>query len=735
MSNFLKGIELQGFKSFAGKIDFKINDKVVAVVGPNGSGKSNIIDALRWAMGEREAKNLRGEVLGNLIFAGTPKRGASSLARVTLNFDNSKGLFPVDSNEINLTRRIDKSGTSQFFVNDEEVRLKDLIPMLAKARLGARGLTIIGQGQSDVFVTRSPEERRLMIEEILGLKEFRLKKKTAERRLRRSTINAEKVEAKIEEIRPHLKFLRKQKNKWEKRSVVEEKLKELSETYFTYHYNLFSEKIDLFKEKINNLNSKKSEKEKRANELSLIISKINKKENTIEVLDKIRKEIEKINENKTNLERELARLEAKIEFQPEEKKSGHSSTYLLNLIKSFVEEIRNVLSGEGNLKQPLTDWINKFDSLFKEEKEESKDKVFSNEKNRIREINEKIEKLNNELKKLREEENNFLTGEAEKNKEFRTQVENLEKIKNEVRELERSIDHQILEKEKTDFKKKELENKWTSLGFELDDLLHIKVDNKENLKNENWEKHENTIDKLRLELNAIGDIDKSLIAEANEIEERHEFLSRELEDLQKASKDLEKLINDLEKRIHNDFKKDFSLVNKEFNNYFRLMFGGGKARMKLSIKNKKNKDKDEIADLSADKAGAEGFGDSKEDEELKAGVDIEIKLPGKKINSLEMLSGGEKTLVSLASLFALISVSPPPFLVLDEIDAALDDSNAARFSELIKEFSHKTQFIIVTHNRVTMEAVSALYGVTMGDDGVSKVISLKFEEAEEIINE
>ena len=196
MSNFLTHLELQGFKSFAPKTRFDLQERVVGVVGPNGSGKSNIIDAIRWVLGEREAKQLRGDVLGNLIFAGTSKRPQASLARVTLGFNNVNKIFPVDNEEVTLTRRIDRAGTSQFFLNDEEIRLKDLIPMLAKARLGSRGLTIIGQGQSDVFVRINPEERRLMIEEILGLKEFRLKKKTAERRLEKSRVNADTLRVK-----------------------------------------------------------------------------------------------------------------------------------------------------------------------------------------------------------------------------------------------------------------------------------------------------------------------------------------------------------------------------------------------------------------------------------------------------------------------------------------------------------------------------------------------------------
>jgi len=178
MTNFLTRLELHGFKSFAGKTVLEFPARIVAIVGPNGSGKSNIIDALKWVLGEREAKQLRGELLENLIFAGTPQRPAVSLAKVCLYFDNQSRLLPFDLSEAVLTRKVDRSGVSQFYLNDSEIRLKDLAPLLARARLGSRGLMMVSQGESDIFVKGNGEERRLMIEEVLGLKEFRLKKKS-----------------------------------------------------------------------------------------------------------------------------------------------------------------------------------------------------------------------------------------------------------------------------------------------------------------------------------------------------------------------------------------------------------------------------------------------------------------------------------------------------------------------------------------------------------------------------
>lgn len=231
---------------------------------------------------------------------------------------------------------------------------------------------------------------------------------------------------------------------------------------------------------------------------------------------------------------------------------------------------------------------------------------------------------------------------------------------------------------------------------------------------------------MRAEVASVGEIDQALLNEAKETESRFNFLSTQLADLEKASGDLSVLIKDLDLKIHNDFTSSLGKINEEFNKFFQLMFGGGKAKLYL-----------EKPEIKKQVLPDEGLADesnpipkepeSEEEDELSAGIEMDLVIPRKKIKGLEMLSGGEKSLVSIAVLFALISVSPPPFLVLDEVDAALDERNTKRFAELIKDFSKKSQFIIVTHNRATMESSDMLYGVTMEEDGVSKVLSIKLD--------
>lgn len=723
---FLKRLELQGFKSFAGKVSLDFTARVAGIVGPNGSGKSNVIDALKWVLGEREAKQLRGDLLENLIFAGTPKRAAVGLAKVTLYFDNAHGQFPFDAPEIALQRRVDRSGTSEFFINDEEIRLRDLTPMLARAKLGTRGLTMIGQGQSDMFVKSSPEERRLMIEEILGLKEFRIKKNQAERRLTTSAINMDKTRAMLEELLPHLRFLRRQKHRWDKRSEVERELNELENTYYAFQYHKLLHAGGTQIDPPEELEKLKKQKEKEAQDLEKSVREIEQKTSVQEKIRAIRDELTQLNTQQLTFERSLARIEVRIEFESKEKnipsKTSEELSGVITLASKDVEEALLLNDVEG-IKTILRKILNTFSDVFKNGEIKEKTENLDEEKNKI---NGELKKINDEIVRLQRSEDILTREREEANKQFREQIEILELKKNEIRKLDQHIQTQLFEKEKINIRMEELEREWHTLGREISELKSLPAPTEISIHTEEMERK---MFKLRGELAAIGEIDQSLVNEADESEKRYEFLSTELADLEHAITDLRKLIKDLDEKITEDFKGAFKQINEEFNTYFRLMFGGGKARMFIE---KKKKLEPQDGEQKIEGEGALIVPKEEEESDSTSGVEIELNLPKKKITNLEMLSGGEKSLVSVAALFALIAVSPPPFLVLDEVDAPLDESNARRFADLIQDFSKKTQFIIVTHNRATMEAADILYGVTMADDGVSKILSLKFEEAPKV---
>lgn len=722
---FLKRLELQGFKSFASKTTLEFPSRVTAIVGPNGSGKSNIIDAFRWVLGEREAKQLRGGTLENLIFSGTPKRAAVGFARVSLCFDNSNEMFEFGEREVAVERKIDRSGASQFFINDEEIRLKDLSPMLARAKLGSRGLTMIGQGQGDLFVRSTPQERRSMIEEVLGLKEFRLKKTQAEKRLESSGINMEKVKAMIDELLPHLRFLRKQKHRWDKRGEIENELREIENTYYASQYNSLLDKLNAISSPKNSFLKEKREKE---SEINLLEEKLKVADTTADDalrLKELRKEIENVFNERSQIEKELAKLEVRIEFQLNEKnETKYTTQELIGVVNDAKQTIEKVVDFDdvSKMKELLDSLLKKL-KIFLGDRKEAADRNFVSEQE---EFKKKLSLCDEKINKLRDEEESVARDQQKKNEAFRNLFENIEKLKNELRRIEQEMQSHVFENEKLQLRMEELEREWLSIGRNISELKNIE---KRNIDLDLVEMNKRML-KLRGELAAIGEIDESLVKEADESESRYLFLTKELDDLEKASADLKKLIKDLDIKINEDFENAFKSINEEFNKYFRLMFVGGKAKMKMQ----KVHVPDENISTTSDTADSNiksdvGNGDLAEKETVTAGIDIELVLPKKKITSLDMLSGGEKSLVSIAALFALISVSPPPFLVLDEIDAPLDDNNARRFAELVKEFSSHSQFIIVTHNRATMEAADILYGVTMADDGVSKILSLKLETA------
>ncbi|MFA5870616.1 MAG: AAA family ATPase [Candidatus Paceibacterota bacterium] len=717
-STFLRRLELQGFKSFAQKTVFEFPDRVTAVVGPNGSGKSNIIDALRWVLGEREAKQLRGDSLANLIFAGTPKRPAVGFAKVSLVFDNSEKLFPLDAPEVIVSRKIDRTGASEFSLNDSEMRLKDLQPILARAKLGARGLTMIGQGQSDLFVRSTPEERRGMIEEILGLREFRLKKNQSERQLTNSEINMEKVRAMIDEITPHLKLLRRQKLRFERRTEVEKELKTFESAYFSHRYHAILHDMKTTRAPVARIEEEKGTKEKDVFLAEQEVKMVGQKDEGIEKGKQLRDALNELFKKRAELERVFAKAEARIEMESvpvtQAEKSAADMHAFLGTIK---EEIAVMVDWHEIEKikislQSITERISKFFDR------DVRHRDISDLKQEIERIKKDLEAVRKEIDIMRTAEEELAESGRRANQEFRAKVEVLENKKNELRKLDQELVNLRFDYERVVMRREELEREWMALGNTKEELDEI-PEMRDVIASSDLERK---MIRMRGELASIGEIDSNLMKEAEDTEVRYAFLTKELGDLTQAIVDLRALIKELEHKIHADFKNAFSSINDAFDHYFKLMFGGGKAKMKLITPEIK------VQDIVVQESGEEVIEEKKEKgSELQAGVEIEISIPRKKITSLEMLSGGEKSLVSLAALFALIAVSPPPFLVLDEIDAPLDEENARRFSDLVKDFSKSSQFVIVTHNRATMEAADVLYGVTMGDDGVSTILSLKLE--------
>lgn len=724
MPNLLKKLELVGFKSFAEKTILEFHKPITAIVGPNGSGKSNIIDAIRWLLGERESKNLRGSKSDDLIFAGSSKKPRLGLARASLHFENKNNFFPIDFSEVVISREVSRDGLNQYYLNKSEVRLKDLIDFLAKARLGTEGMVVVTQGNSDIFVRVNPEERREMIEETLGLKEYRLKKSEAIRKLKNTKINLEKVRALIDEILPHLRSLKRQTSKWEKRGELEEELNNNLKLFFGSSLSKINFELQKVETEIkNHLLSKdqflnnKIKAEKRLKEIEISQPKER------EELKKIKLEIDNLLRQRNDLQKEIVKLEFDIEKLKNKNISekNFKSDDLLKLISKIKSELLDIVNNELNFDQ-IKDKINlilkDINNIFQIEKTDQKE--YAVVQKDLEKINQELLEIDNKIKNLKEKENQFERKQDDFYLLYKEAVQNLRTAENDLEKWNNFHQNLLFEKEKIELKFNELKHQIEQFNRNVSEF-----ENLQNLDtNFNVFDLERKILRLRGELAAIGEIDESLIKEAKETEERYSFLENQMKDLTQASIDLNNLIKELNLKIENEFKKAFHKINLEFDKFFKLMFGGGYAKLKLISLTKNNL-------LNENKSENEVVVDEQENKNFEdtnqKGIEIEVKLPMKKLTSLDVLSGGERSLIGIAALFAIISVSPPPFLVLDEVDAMLDERNAKKFSKMLKEFSNQTQFIIVTHNRAVMEAADIIYGVTLGEDETSKIVSLKLE--------
>lgn len=668
----LKRLELSGFKSFHQKTSLDFSGGISVIVGPNGSGKSNVIDGIRWLLGERDAKNVRGAKSEDLIFSGTDKKARVGMAQASLFLDNSDKSLPIDFSEVAIVRKLYRDGSAECFINKSRMRLKDVVSFFAQAGLGTKGLAVINQGSSDAFVKATPEDRRGMLEEILGLRQYQLKKHDAELKLTSTKQNLEKAETAVNELLPHLRLLRRQAGKWEKRAAFAKELSDWENNYFASKINELEIGQDKFAPRLDSFDKEIEKKRKELQVSEEEIKKIETGKPTNGVRD----------DRRFTPQRELGQLEAQLRFLSADQRLQISSQELLGLVKKIHQQIKLIIGGEPKASEAvslLRDIYQQINNVFTSGEGDSVTKK--------KQLEEQINSLQKELDVIEKEERGRQEAMESFNQDFRRIFTAVANKRDEISQLNSEKNRLLLEKDRWHYRWQDLEERARQAGRQLSEFKNIQLASADF----DLIRAEQRMIRLRNELAMIGEIDQELIKEAKEAEERYQFLSSQMEDLGKAVVDLEKIIIDLDGKVKNDFTSYLKAINRELDGHFKLLFNGGKARL--------------ISD--------------------ETGIDIEATVPSKGIKSLNAMSGGEKSLLAIAVLFSLVSVNPPPFLVFDEIDAALDENNSRRFIELLNKFSNKTQFIIVTHNRMVMEAANVLYGVTMDNNGVSKVLSLK----------
>ncbi len=729
---FLKKLEIQGFKSFAQKtiLDFELG--ISAIVGPNGSGKSNIADALRFVLGEQGMRNVRVKKNEDLIFSGSGSKSKMNIAQATLYFDNSNKIFPVNFTEVSISRKIFRDGENQYFINNSQVRLKDLAEFISKAKLGLKGYTIINQGMGDHILNASEKERKEMVDEALGLREFQIKKNESILKLNQTKNNLEKTESIQRELSPHLKFLKKQVQKLEEKEKLEEELVKLEKKFVTSKFLSLKKEFDQKNKTKEELDKLLLDVQNSQKEISLKLEDEEKKvSGFFEDLEIYEKDLFKIESKKSELQRDLGKIEGAIDFQARSRKVVPQFTPIsISHIKEKLSHIKNILGGLlkasslDEMKKETKNLSDLFDGLLKDVESgkvsiNSSDKEEDEGKDEIKKLKEEREKV---LESLKETESIFVEI-KEKIKDFNIshhkEKENIFNLRTEKKEKEFLSNKYRQELFDLSFKLGEIKRELEILDIKKDAFLKD-GDFSENIASEDSSFGDfsgilREIERTKIKLETAELIDKSIIKEYEETKERLEFLEKETKDLEDATESLNSAIKKLELEVEDRFKKSFNDINKNFNKYFNILFGGGSAKLEI-VSEKPSEGEDNLK------------------KESVLGVDVSVSLPGKNVSSLSILSGGERTLSSLALLFALVSTSPPPFLVLDEVDAPLDEANASRFLKILDELKNQTQFVIITHNRETMRQADILYGVTMQEDGVSKLLSLKFNEAEEIIS-
>jgi chromosome segregation protein len=749
---YLKSLELSGFKSFAKKGIFDFTSDISGIVGPNGSGKSNVAESFRFALGEQSIKSLRGKRGEDLIFNGSKNIGRSNRASVKVTFDNTKRFLDIDFDEVVIERVVHRDGVNQYFINGSQVRLRDVSELLASANIGSSGHHIISQGQADRILNANIKERKEMIEDALGLKVFQYKKQESQRKLQKTQDNIAQVESLRKEIAPHIRFLKRQVEKVEKSIAMREELKGLSleylkreSEYIAYNKNKIEEDRKAPKEELDVL-------ENRLQKAKEVLSKSGEGDEKSEELIAIEKGLADIRREKDALMRELGRIEGqvtseerRIEKEKEAQKVIENRTVSYSELdkvaqqvysrlddaesKNDITEIKGVLHTVGSI-------IRDFISI-----------TFSAEKSTEIDYGE-LQKLKDEKAQLDAKFADVSKSESSYDEKYNTLKKEIETGKDDSREAEREVFTIMSRQSELRTVLSKLESKENEISHARDDFerelqevavlvgravldyhkFDLRVSVEEIIQEERQiqEERRRKIEKIKIRLEEFGGgSGEDTIKEYKEATERDEFLGREILDLEKSAEALLDLIKDLEERLSTQFKEGIDKINKEFQNFFSLMFGGGKASLSVIKEKKKKKlDTDILSDIDVNPDMEEDGGEE--------GIDISISLPNKKTQGLVMLSGGERALTSIALLFAMSQVNPPPFLVLDETDAALDEANSKRYGDMIENLSKYSQLILITHNRETMSRAGIIYGVTMGSDGVSKLLSVKFDEAVQV---
>ena len=794
-----KKIQLNGFKSFADKTNFLIEDGLTGIVGPNGCGKSNIVESLRWVMGETSAKSMRGSGMEDVIFSGTSNKPSKNIAEVsvTVSNKNSEGTSQFrELDEVNVRRKIEKDRGSKFYINDKEVRARDAQMFFADLSTGAHSPSMISQGRIGALVTAKPTDRRAILEEAAGISGLHVRRHEAELRLNAAENNLKRADELRKQQEKQLANLQKQAEEATKYKNISDEIKKIeaglyylklleidkeirieneinteAEDEVSGFNNKITDLENLIKsetEKITPLREKNIENLSKIQRLNLELQGLDRENSRIQSeIENIKKSLQTFdddinrekgiiidaNSNEKRLKEEKNELiEIDSKYYETEKKSNQDlndakkkldmelekvkelinqsnikdAINVLDHFKIFIDEYAESYSKNQNIKNESVKRNERINIIDKEI--ESWKNLLSNSEKMVIELSERKNKLNLQLEKLdnqpelqaekkgqiseglrisekeKSENETIINQTDEKIENMRVQLNEIQEQSIQIRERKASSGATIegLKKRKNDLVDRVISELNLSENNILENSNLFGVDELPDPVNQ-----EDLLDKKKQERERLGSVNLKADEETNKYETEIKKMEQDRADLVTAIVKLKDSINELNQKGRERLIDAFDKVNRKFNDVYTKLFNGGNAKLELV--------------------------DS--DDPLEAGLEMLVSPPGKRLQSITLLSGGEQALTALSLIFAVFLTNPSPICVLDEVDAPLDDANVTRFCSLLEELIKitNTKFIIVTHHALTMSKMNRLYGVTMPEKGISQLVAVDLQKAESMV--
>jgi len=794
-----KKIQLNGFKSFADKTNFLIEGGLTGIVGPNGCGKSNIVESLRWVMGETSAKSMRGSGMEDVIFSGTSNKASKNIAEVAVTVFNDNNEGPIqfrELDEINIRRKIEKDKGSKFYINDREVRARDAQMFFADLSTGAHSPSMISQGRIGALVTARPTDRRAILEEAAGISGLHVRRHEAELRLSAAENNLKRADELRKQQEKQLASLQKQAEEATKYKNISDEIKKIEAGLYYLKLLEIDKEIKIENEINTEAEGEVSGFNKKISELENLIKLESEKveplrQKNIENLSKIQRlnlELQGLDEENTRIQSEIENIKKSlrtfdddisrekgivIDANSNEKRLKEEKNDLIEIDSKYYETEKQSNEDLETAKSKLKNEIDKLKELINSKKNdeaiivlddckliiEEYAQSFSQNQNIKRESikrNERINIIDKEIeswKNLLANSEKMVTELTERKNKLSSQLEKLDnqpKLQAEkkgqiseglrISEKEKSDNESVIDitDEKINTLRKQLNEiqeqsiqireRRASSGATIEGLkkrkddLVDRINSELSLKEENILENSNLfgeeelpdavnqedlLDKKKQERDKLGSVNLKADEETNKYETEIKKMEQDRADLVTAIIKLKDSINELNQKGRERLIEAFDKVNRKFNEVYTKLFNGGNAKLELV--------------------------DS--DDPLEAGLEMLVSPPGKRLQSITLLSGGEQALTALSLVFAVFLTNPSPICVLDEVDAPLDDANVTRFCSLLEELTKitNTKFIIVTHHALTMSKMDRLYGVTMPEKGISQLVAVDLQKAESMV--